>query len=368
MTSPFETHAKSFSMGVLAHLILVPSWLAAPFVLAGSIVFAGAPHGWKGIAASLGVGACLAASRNVVERLPLCISLMSLAASSPANHGRTRAVLSAGLASFLTWLCKGGKSDWARHPALAQFLQRWRADYYDEAELRGELCDIRPGKTCLAFHPHGCLSAGYNINGVFNPEIYQAAGRLNWLIDWSLRYKNPVFRWLCDAIETEQCRIEASDRHTMLRLMRRGETFAFLPGGFQDAVAYCHGHDVTVMKKRKGFIKYCLQFGYRVHPVYTFGEHQTYRAFTGLRSLRMKISEYNIPMVFPFGATFLPFLPRPSARLLTYVGPGIDLPLIEHPTREDVDRWHETYLDALTRLFYVRRSEAGWPDSVLEIL
>eukprot|EP00931_Biecheleriopsis_adriatica_P044972 TRINITY_DN25774_c0_g1_i2.p1 TRINITY_DN25774_c0_g1~~TRINITY_DN25774_c0_g1_i2.p1 ORF type:complete len:313 (+),score=33.09 TRINITY_DN25774_c0_g1_i2:69-1007(+) len=309
MSDQLVPHVKSFWMGTLAHLILVPSWLASPFILLGSVVLAGAPHGWKGVLGSLGLGACLSASQDMVQRVPLCLSLLSLASSSPPDRGRLRATLAACLASFLTWLCKGGKGDWARRPGLLRFLRTWRADYYEQAELRGCLDTIQPRKTCLAFHPHGCLSAGFNINGVFNSDIYRVAGKLNWLIDWNLRFKNPMFRWLCDSIETDQCCIQAVDRTTILRLMQRSENIAIIPGGFQDAVAYSYGKDVTVVKKRKGLIKYCLQFGYRMHPVYTFGEHETYHAFTGLRKLRMKIAEQNIPMVFPFGATLMPFLP-----------------------------------------------------------
>ena len=39
----------------------------------------------------------------------------------------------------------------------------------------------------------------------------------------------------------------------------------------------------------KPFLSLDLRFGYRAHPVYTFGECETYHTFTGLRKLRMKL-------------------------------------------------------------------------------
>ncbi|CAK0905044.1 unnamed protein product [Prorocentrum cordatum] len=72
-------------------------------------------------------------------------------------------------------------------------------------------------------------------------------------------------------------------------------------------------------------------------------------------------------MVAFVGWRFLPILPRPQARLLTYVGAGIDLPHIPEPTKQDVEKWHGEYVQALVRLFDARKAEAGWPDAVLEV-
>lgn len=52
---------------------------------------------------------------------------------------------------------------------------------------------------------------------------------------------------------------------------------------------------------RFGFIKMALQYGYEVHPVYTFGEEYAYHAFPGLLQLRLKLNEYMLPGVVFFG-------------------------------------------------------------------
>jgi len=244
----------------------------------------------------------------------------------------------------------------------------WAKDYYSQAELRGALADVRPGRSFFAFHPHGCLSAGWTINGTFNPEFLRRAGRVAWLVDPNLRRKNPSFKLLASAYRGEGRAIESADAEGIKRLMSHGESVALIPGGFQDAVAFEYRKERTVVRKRKGFIKYCLQFGYRLHPVYTFGESETYYTFTGLRGLRQWLSQYNIPMVAFLGWPLCPFLPWPQTRILTYVGPGIDMPLLPSPTEAEVDHWHSVYLAALRQLFDQYKAEAGYPHSKLEIL
>ncbi|CAJ1391033.1 unnamed protein product [Effrenium voratum] len=83
--------------------------------------------------------------------------------------------------------------------------------------------------------------------------------------------------------------------------------------------------DVCVLSSKKGFIKYCLQFGYRAHPVYTFGECETYHTFRGFKRLRMKVAKNNVPALAFFGWPCLPFLPRPQSKILTYArNPSFD--------------------------------------------
>jgi len=333
-------------------------------LLSGSVA-AGVPRGIPGVAVSLGISAGLIITNNFTQRLPLCLAICGLGASSPSN--RVFASVGAAVVSLMAWLCKGGKADFKRRPALLNYFNTYAKDYYAQAELRGKLSDVRNEKSCFAFHPHGCLSAGFTINGCYNPEFTKVAGKVNWLCDYNLRYKNPGFRWKCDSVKTEDHVIDAADKKTFTRLMAAGENVSIIPGGFQDAVAYQFGKECTVLKRRKGFIKYCLQYGYRVHPVYTFGESQTFYAFTGMKKLRMKLSEQNIPMVAFFGWPLLPFLPRPDSRILTYVGAGLELPKIAEPTSAEVDQWHGEYMKALTALFNEKKGEAGYPSASLDI-
>jgi len=352
---------------LLAHMVLVPAWTVAPALLLSGLVTTGAPHGWKGVLLSMGLGAGLIQSGGPATRGPLCLAVIGIGAAAPT--GRVLSTLAGVVCCVLAWFCKGTTKDFKRRPELFEFLTTWRADYYEQAEVR--FCapdDVRRDRSCFGFHPHGCLSAGFTINGCFNPEFHKRVGKASYLCDANLRYKNPFFRMMCDGVRRDDFEIDAADKKTFLKKMGKGESIVFIPGGFQDAVAFRHGKDCTVLKRRKGFIKYCLQHGYRVHPVYTFGESETFYSFTGLRKLRTKISEYNVPMVAFYGWPCFPLLPRPQSRLLSYVGPALVLPHKPEPTAEDVDLWHGKYMEALVKLFDEKRAEAGWPDAHLELL
>ena len=60
-------------------------------------------------------------------------------------------------------------------------------------------------------------------------------------------------------------------KEVMLKLMRKDENIAFVPGGFEEATCYQYKKNLVYLKERVGFIKYALQYGYKVVPVYSFG-------------------------------------------------------------------------------------------------
>ncbi|EEY54899.1 uncharacterized protein PITG_08465 [Phytophthora infestans T30-4] len=95
-----------------------------------------------------------------------------------------------------------------------------------------------------------------------------------------------------------------------------------------------------------------LFYGLWVHgdPVYTFGEEYAYHTFPYLLKLRLKLNEFKIPGVFFFGLPHCFFLPRTDVDLITVVGEALVLPRIEQPTKEDVQKYHGQYVEALQKL------------------
>ena len=53
-------------------------------------------------------------------------------------------------------------------------------------------------------------------------------------------------------------------------------SLAIIPGGFEEATLHCQGVDRVYMKKRWGLVKYALQNGYAMVPIFAFGERDTY--------------------------------------------------------------------------------------------
>lgn len=245
--------------------------------------------------------------------------------------------------------------------------------YYRKCEIRGSgLGLMGTSKTLFMFHPHGILSGGFTINGAWGADFNALASERDldsrsngtvFLIDNTLRRWVPFFKVLCDL----SGRVESATKGTILRFMSEGRNLAIIPGGFEDATLNLRGSHRTMMKGRKGIIKYALQHGYAATPVYTFGESDTYRCFPYFVKQRLALNKLGIPAVLFFGWWACPLLPEQQAQLLTCVGPPLQLPKIQQPSCSDVDEWHAKYITALLDLFEKHKAEAGYPGATLEI-
>lgn len=257
-----------------------------------------------------------------------------------------------------------------RFPAFYNMLTKTLngKQYYKRAELRGALKSIKPGKVMYAVHPHGVLTAGWTWNMFFNDEFHKLTGRVGFLLDEGLRLKSPTFRLMCDWCESDEQWAGAATRKVMLDAMAEGKSsLALLPGGFQEATLCAKGKDRVYVKGRAGFVKYCLMHGYSITPVYTFGESDTYSCFSYLLKARLALAKRNIPAAAMFGCWWCPFMPLPSAELLTYVGEPIVLPTDKEPNKELIAKYHGMYVNALVALFDKHKADAGKPDAVLEV-
>ncbi|KAG6609414.1 Diacylglycerol acyltransferase [Phytophthora cinnamomi] len=155
---------------------------------------------------------------------------------------------------------------------------------------------------------------------------------------------------------------------TFHRFMPTGQNVCLIPGGFEEATLYERGKHRVYIKKRFGFIKLALQYGYKVHPVYTFGEEYAYHTFPHLLKLRLKLNQVKLPGVIFYGLPQCFFLPCSDVDLITVVGEALVLPRIEHPTKDDVQKYHTQYVQALQKLFDKYKSVfAVDPDAKLEV-
>ncbi|KAG6610113.1 Diacylglycerol O-acyltransferase 2 [Phytophthora cinnamomi] len=220
---------------------------------------------------------------------------------------------------------------------------------------------VKPDDRALfAFHPHGVLSSGFAFNGAHHMSFLHAHCR--WLVAENL-FWFPVMRDLLNWMD-----FSCVARSTFHRFMATGQNVCLIPGGFEEATLYERGKHRVFIKKRFGFIKLALQHGYKVHPAYTFGEEYAYYTFPYLLELRLKLNEFKIPGVIFFGLPHCFFLPCTDVDLITVIGEALVLPRIEHPTKEDVQKYHAQYVQALQKLFDKYKSVyAVDPEAQLEI-
>jgi len=75
------------------------------------------------------------------------------------------------------------------------------------------------------------------------------------------------------------------DRFEEATLTAHGRSFLLFKNYFQNLKK--KGKERVYIKKRKGFIKYALEFGYQIHPVYIFNENKLYSTFDKLTKYRL---------------------------------------------------------------------------------
>lgn len=147
------------------------------------------------------------------------------------------------------------------------------------------------------------------------------------------------------------------DKTTFLKLMANSENIITFPGGETDIIIHEYERHNIYLQNRKGFIKYALQYGYRLQPCYIFSETSVFQTFS-LMSKR-KLLEYSLSKnlvlnslaylsIFCFGKAYL--VPFESDNYASY-GEVIQLPKIDNPTDEEIAHWHKIYIKTLLKLF-----------------
>ena len=150
---------------------------------------------------------------------------------------------------------------------------------------------------------------------------------------------------------------------------RAGENIGLIPGGFQEASLYVRGRHRVVLRRKTGFIKYALQFGYKVVPVYVFGEEQTLWKIDLLpKRFALWLNKFKVPATVFYGKYGL--LPDDDIDMRVVVGEPLKLPLIPNPSAEDVSKHHARYVEALRGLFNRHKRVVGGvaADVELEIM
>jgi 2-acylglycerol O-acyltransferase 2 len=239
--------------------------------------------------------------------------------------------------------------------------------YYTSCELTGALDDITREGTLFGFHPSGISCIGFGWNGCFSKQFRELAGlETRFLVDKVLRSDNPFLKLICDL----HGGIGVLSKSNLQEEMASMRNIAFVPGGLQDATVASFGKERTCIRKRTTFIKYALEHGYKVTPVYTFGESMAYFTFSSLLDLRLWLSRtFGIQASIVLGFPLFPLLPEPSTEIRTVVGKPIQMPKIEEPSVEDIEKYHQAYCEALTDLFEQHKQAAGLGESArLEIM
>ena len=208
-------------------------------------------------------------------------------------------------------------------------------------------------QTFYAIHPHGAFCIGWGM--LFCHSVLQ---HVRFCFAPAL-YISPFFRLFARCTGNPG----SAAKYAMLSYMKKGESLALPPGGFEEATLTSTQKDRVFIQKRTGFIRLCLEHGIRVRPVYVFGEKGFYWNIQGMFEMRLALNRYGIPTLLAWGHPISPLLPKSSVDMRIVVGAPIVLPKIEQPSKEDVKKWHDKYVAALIKLFEDHKEAAYGPET-----
>ncbi|KAL6055028.1 diacylglycerol O-acyltransferase 1 [Balamuthia mandrillaris] len=239
-------------------------------------------------------------------------------------------------------------------------LKVWRyfRDYYPVKLVK--TAELDPdGNYLFCYHPHGIISVGAFTNFATEANDFSKVfpGIDLRLLTLKMNFMWPLYReyllsmGLCD-VSWKSCNYNLS--------RGKGASIMIVIGGAQEALDAHPGTNDLTLRKRKGFVRVALRNGASLVPVFSFGENNLFAQVpnapgTPLRTWQDKLQKrlgFSMPLFTGRGIFNYDFglLPQ-RAEIVSVVGAPLQVPKIEEPTAEDVDKWHALYIEKLTELY-----------------
>lgn len=139
-------------------------------------------------------------------------------------------------------------------------------------------------------------------------------------------------------------------------------------GGAEESLEAHPGRTTLTLAKRQGFVREALKTGAHLVPVYSFGENDVYLQaenppgsfLRALQNFAKKSLGFTFPLVYGRGFFKNSWGPLPlSTPIDTVIGAPIAVEKTESPTKEQVDRLHQKYIEELTALFDKHKTKFG---------
>lgn len=238
------------------------------------------------------------------------------------------------------------------------------AEYFHLRVFVEDLAALQDSSPALfALEPHGVLPLGM---GAFYPGYTGFTGHRVMSFITSVCFKLPLMRHIYTWMAAG-----AIEKKNLQRFMNLKYSPVICPGGVQECIHLDQSISecVLYLRKRKGFVKLALKYAYPIIPVFNFGLHNTYRFFVPKSAWLSRIGRKigALPMVFS-GVFGIPFGPPKWCDLVNVIGKPIILPHIADPTEEDVNKYHDLFLQEMERLFETYKADFGMEDFALKII
>lgn len=229
-------------------------------------------------------------------------------------------------------------------------------------------------KYVFGYHPHGVVAMGAmgaigtngaNWSGIF-PNIPCS------VLTLETQFAVPFYRDYLMALG-----ISSVSKRNIKLVLAADQSVCIVIGGARESLLVKPNARKLVLKDRKGFIKIALsQKNVKLVPVFAFGENEIYDVLQPAKNSLLKkcqlflkkISGFTIPLFHARGIFNYDFGLLPYRRPINVaVGTPIDIPYLESPTQEDIDKYHDIYVNGLLKLYNDNRKKFGY-SSKLELV
>lgn len=218
----------------------------------------------------------------------------------------------------------------------------------------------REGPLIFCIVPHGVIPLGIDY-AIFDKL---GAGRCNWVAAPVL-FKLPFFRSYLERVGA----MPANAANIRAALARNENVAIVLDGVAGMFQATTERQEVAYLLKRKGIVKFALESGASLVPVYGFGHSELWTKLLDPFRLFERIStSLDISLVPFFGLGGWPLGPTNRVPLAMVFGQPLECPQKPVPSQGEIDCYHTHLLDSFKETFDKHKAAYGWSQKTLMIV
>ncbi|XP_051009979.1 2-acylglycerol O-acyltransferase 1-like [Acomys russatus] len=260
----------------------------------------------------------------------------------------------------------GRRSDWVRSWTVWKYFK----DYFPIHLIKTQ--DLDPSHNYIfGFHPHGAFVAGAFGNFCTNYSDIKKLfpGFMVYLHVATLWFRFPFFREYL--MNYGPLSVSQKSLSYVLSKDGGGNISVIVLGAAEETLNAHPGNFTLCIHKRKGFVKIALTHGASLVPVFSFGENDLYKQINNpkgswLRTVQdtmLNLTGFTIPLICGRGIFQYSFGLMPYRKpIYTVVGRPIPVQQTLHPTPEQIEELHRTYLQELRTLFEEHKGKYGIPE------
>ncbi|MBN3280324.1 DGAT2 acyltransferase, partial [Polyodon spathula] len=213
----------------------------------------------------------------------------------------------------------------------------------------------------FGYHPHGifCFGAFCNFGTEATGFSKKFPGIRPHLATLAGNFRLPLLR---DYLMSGGiCPVNRNSMDYILSRNGTGNAVVIVVGGAAESLECVPGKHSVTLKNRKGFVKLALQQGADLVPVYSFGENEVYKQIVFEEGSWGRYLQRKFQKLMGFAPCFFHgcgIFSTNSWGLVPYckdintvVGEPITVPKIESPSQNEVDLYHDMYVQSLLKLF-----------------